>query len=541
MLIKELRQGMRGKLFVSAFLLIQAAMLFTVLIGMTAGEFGSSIFWVILAVPLLLIIPLTGFGSVHSELRAGTMELVFLTRLSALRIVSGKWVALVSQGVIFTCSVLPYAVLRYFLFSADVLSELLALFILLLSCGFLTALGIAISPIESRWLRPMLLIGSLIGLFFTLSFVVGALNILPGSVSLIEAGLFMLFLVLYYPASLFLALELSATQIAPLAENHATRKRLLGWAVLVGSAIVAAFVTEAPPPAVMAPALCILLIIFLDALCEEQTAIPSLYVPFIRRGTLGWLSARLLAPGWAPGFIYVTVTYFAAVLLMLAATGVHLAVGSKWLGSTKFLNDDTLIIIAMFTVAIYGSLIFPLALLKTVLPRLRAVFAGYVIISIISPFFGFIMVAFTLFNDVKIIGQVLICFSPFTMLWVMLLSPQAMESSRVICLVFSLLAVFIYMAALAYRAMQSFRDVRRGEAIALKVIQDEGKPLQPLPPVSNARTVSVPPPQIPVSLVGTPRPAPTPPPRTPPGPPPDFSASAQAPVPPSVPPGPSPS
>src|SRR5271163_850828 len=112
-LVKEIRQGFRSRVFVSAFLLIQGLMIFCVVLGLVfaAGDFteGSSVFfWIIICLPLLLIMPSHGFGTIGNEIKGNTMELLFLTRLSAWRIVAGKWTAIVAQTILIVCSILPY-------------------------------------------------------------------------------------------------------------------------------------------------------------------------------------------------------------------------------------------------------------------------------------------------------------------------------------------------------------------------------------------------------------------------------------------------
>ncbi|PTY01355.1 hypothetical protein DB346_13565 [Verrucomicrobia bacterium LW23] len=494
MLVKELRQGMRGKLFASAFQLVQAAMLFTVFISMTAGSQADPFFWVILAVPLVLIIPLNGFGSVYAELRTGTIELVFLTRLSALRIVAGKWVALMAQASIFACSVLPYAVLRYFLSSGtDIIAELLFLMYLVLGCGLFTAIGVALSPIESRWLRPILLIGAIIGLCmmlisFTSMLAYSAWGTGGGGSSYDNLGTSLLYIAIYYPASLLLALELSATQIAPIAENHATRKRLLGWTVLGVGTLAALFTTHVPPAASLMPAFILLGIIFLDALCEEQTCVPSVYVPFVRYGILGRLASWFLAPGWVSGLVYTTVTYVAAIALCIGAVVAHVALGGDWVKASaleELQSIDSITSISLLLTALYGSLIFPLALLKIAMPRLRMVFAGFIIIYLISPFFSLVLAAFQMLSDIQVVGAVLICFCPPTMLSVGLFESNIPVDLRPVCIVFSLVANGMFLAALAFRGYQAARDIRRAEEIAGQIIAGEGKPLEPLAPVAG--------------------------------------------------------
>src|SRR5690554_4672245 len=89
-IVKELRQGMRGRVFLGSFLLIQVAMMVCASGGLVAASltsvdqfrFFSGLFWVIIGVPLLIIIPSLGNASLRSELQANSLELVYLTRLT---------------------------------------------------------------------------------------------------------------------------------------------------------------------------------------------------------------------------------------------------------------------------------------------------------------------------------------------------------------------------------------------------------------------------------------------------------------------------
>src|ERR1043165_446027 len=130
MLVKELRQGMRSRLFVISFLLVQAAMILVAVLGLYAAvnkeetSEVSGLFWAILGAPLLIIMPMSGLGAVGNERKTNTLEPIFLTRLTARRILTGKWLALVAQTVLLVCAILPYAVLRYFLGGVDLGAEL---------------------------------------------------------------------------------------------------------------------------------------------------------------------------------------------------------------------------------------------------------------------------------------------------------------------------------------------------------------------------------------------------------------------------------
>ena len=161
MLVKELRQGMRSRIFVAAFYLTQLLMILSTVFSLIAASrtdnvpsdlfgFLSGLFWFMVSVPLLFVMPLLGFAALHTEMKAGTLELVFLTRLSAWRIVAGKWTAFMAETLLLVCAILPYVMLRYFLGGVGVIEDLQSLFFLLLASALLTATTLAMSPYESN-------------------------------------------------------------------------------------------------------------------------------------------------------------------------------------------------------------------------------------------------------------------------------------------------------------------------------------------------------------------------------------------------------
>jgi ABC-type Na+ efflux pump permease subunit len=236
MLVKELRQGMRSRVFVICFLVLQLAMLFLAIVGLTASTFDSSpaiiggFFWAIVATPLLLVMPVTGLTAIGGESRADTLELIFLTRLTARRIIFGKWIALVAQSLLLVAAVLPYAVLRYFLGGIDFLYEMQILGVLTFSSAVLTAIAVGLSPLPNKLMRLLMILafvgavifvgGSLVAVLFNpfSSFFGSAYswdwkNWLAGLVAPVGVMAFML--------------EVGAAKLAPAAENHTTPMRLI--------------------------------------------------------------------------------------------------------------------------------------------------------------------------------------------------------------------------------------------------------------------------------------------------------------------------
>lgn len=159
MLVRELRQGIQSGAFFWTFLLIQLALVlhaaFTVLA--TSGRFDGDLlrasggfFWTLLVITVGFVIPLRGVNSIATERTGNNLDLVRLTRLSATRIVVGKWAALVAQAALVVASVLPYLVLRYFLGGVNVVHELRALGWLLVGSAVVAALAIQASTRPQR-------------------------------------------------------------------------------------------------------------------------------------------------------------------------------------------------------------------------------------------------------------------------------------------------------------------------------------------------------------------------------------------------------
>lgn len=105
-------------------------------------------------------------------------------------------------------------------------------------------------------------------------------------------------------------LEIGCGKIAPAAENHSTRKRLIAAAIVVTAAILGHWLRAQYFFLVLA-AIAVTPACF-GGLLEETAAIPSVYIPFVRWNFIGRLAGRLLYPGWAAGLWFFAVT--AAIL-----------------------------------------------------------------------------------------------------------------------------------------------------------------------------------------------------------------------------------
>jgi len=362
MLVKEMRQGLRARVFVSAFLLMQCLMIFCVIMSLTAaddtfGNASSGFFWMMIGLPLLLVMPARGFGVLGSEIKGNTLELIFLTRLSSWRIVAGKWTAIIAQTLLLACSVLPYTVLRYFLGGINLLDDLQVLFVMIVVSAILTAVAVALSPFYRSWLAKIILsFGPFLLIWLGVVFFESQ-RFFHGMGTSPSASDYYIIVAVLGPLFLLLMFEIAVARIAPPAENHSFRKRLLGLLLLAAISILKFFRFD--PYFLQTIGIVLLLPICVTSLCEELKLIPSIYLPFVKRGFFGRLAGVIFYPGWPGGLLYSLLTL--AVFLFIFFNG------------RKSGTPDS----NMLQIAFLGGLLLPLAIEKICFARFRKTFAIY--------------------------------------------------------------------------------------------------------------------------------------------------------------------
>jgi len=359
--VKELRQGVRSRIFVSTLLLLQGSLVLLTIIGLVASdaqqdsEGVSAFFWILTAVFLILFLPLSGLNAVSSERTANTLELIFLTRLSSRRIVAGKWLAIVAQIVLLVFTILPYIMLRYFLGGVDLWWELLMVGGMLLVSAALSAITVGLSPLPAIVTRIVFVFGMFVCLYLLVAAIAimamgrgGMMGLYSPAASKngFAAVLLIIFVVL-------LMLEYGAARIAPSAENHSSPLRLIGLAAIAAGIILDHALFRSRSDGTFA-ALYFTLPILIGSLCEAPRAIVNVYRPFVRRGFFGKAAGRILYPGWPSATPY--------ALVVLSALGLEL----YYQGAVQRRADNLLLV-----VSIAGALLFPAAVIRFFGKRLR--------------------------------------------------------------------------------------------------------------------------------------------------------------------------
>lgn len=300
MLVKELRQGLRTNLFITAFILLQGFMILCIVMGSAesnSNDAANGFFWFFIIVALVVVQPLRGFSTLSNEFTLNTMDLIQMTRLDAWRITWGKWLAINAQTFLLVAAVAPYLVLRYFFGSINIFADLGLLGLCTVASALLSAITVGCSAFKNLIVRIAMLIGCSIVFSFLWGYTVQQLLNSRVSGSEIKQ-LCLLIYTCVFGAYFFLAF--GASRIAPGSENISTAKRLIGLAFAIGAWAFQLFGTDKEVCNVIA---CMILgLVVIDALSEELPVFGSVLRPFspaIRRPF-----AYLLTPGWHTGIIF---------------------------------------------------------------------------------------------------------------------------------------------------------------------------------------------------------------------------------------------
>ena len=375
-LVKELRQGLKSRAFVATFIIVQVTM--TLLVGMqlltAAGGGGrnamdafNGFFWAFVWLPLLVMMPARGLTAVSEELKGNTLDLVQLTHLSALRIVLGKWLALIFQTLLLVAAILPYAVLRYFFGEVDVFSDLTNIGLLLLTSMWLTAGAIALSSLHLA-VRIIILVALLP--IFLMGIIPMMLMRAFGTSSFSGIVEWTWVPVIFAAVYTFLLLEIAAARIAPIAENHSAPKRIIALALGAVGVVLAIFADDDVTGVWLGCSSIVFAWVSLEALCERTVLVPSLYTSFARRGILGRLLGRFLYPGWASGFLFTALLLAMLIIVALMMGRIHHS--STW-------ERDSQMMALIFPI-FFAAIIAPVAVLL-LFPKLKQPVWIYILVQ----------------------------------------------------------------------------------------------------------------------------------------------------------------
>ena len=252
-LIKETRQALKSRQFVLTFSVI--------LIASVAWTIAGSLsmmpniytrpsaprmligYYLLLALPMLLVVPLAAYRSLEAEIDDGTLELLSITSLSPWQIVLGKLASASLQMALYLVVLFPCVAYAYTLRGVDLPMLALMLAILITSAIFLTVIALSFAPLaRGRTGRISTLLVVLMVLLLG-EYLIGAAiitMILYGNPLPTSWTVFLLVTAVALAASLcHLLLTTTAAQLTPESENRSSPIR---WSLLIVTILTFAIV-----------------------------------------------------------------------------------------------------------------------------------------------------------------------------------------------------------------------------------------------------------------------------------------------------------
>lgn len=239
LVIREIRQGLRTRVFWTSFGLMLASCLVTALIAYGVhekaplaahGQQFFTAFFMILGLVHFLILPFNAFRSLMKEREEETWVLLSLTGLGPRRILLGKALSTLIQGVLYASAILPFIVYSYFLNGIALPSILFVLFLGFAHHVLLTVAAVCLATVgDNRAFRAgaQLVCGlMLFGMFSSAVSLAGILVNVGGSLSgqkemMATAGATLLNELIL----VLVLLEAAASRLMLVTEDYAKRPR----------------------------------------------------------------------------------------------------------------------------------------------------------------------------------------------------------------------------------------------------------------------------------------------------------------------------
>jgi hypothetical protein len=242
-LVKETRQALKSRQFLLTFTLVLFlawgwSILGIALIGPGAsvGAYGGEMFlgyFIILALPLIVIVPFGAYRSLTAEQETRTYELLSITALGPRQIVAGKLGSAVVQMSVYLSAVSPCLAFTYLLRGLDFLTILYFLGGITLASLGASAIGLLLATITPRnQFQVVPMVAAVLGLFL------GFIFLIMGAVAFFEEGASSQFadwafwlanaaVLTVFAAYFLLVCEAAAARLSFASDNRSSRLRAI--------------------------------------------------------------------------------------------------------------------------------------------------------------------------------------------------------------------------------------------------------------------------------------------------------------------------
>ncbi len=239
-LVKETRQALKSRQFVVSFSVLLFAALGWTIIGSlslmpqiyTSPSASRMLigYYLVLALPMLLVVPMAAYRSLEGEIDDGTLEMLSITTLSPWQIVLGKLASAMLQMLLYFVALFPCVAYAYTLRGVDLPTTLLIMAILIVAAIMLTITALFFAPLSrTRTGRISTLFAVMIILLLSewgLAYLV-IMMIMYGNPLSSEWIFFLVTATVLISISMgHLLLTVTAAQLTPDSENRSTQIRI---------------------------------------------------------------------------------------------------------------------------------------------------------------------------------------------------------------------------------------------------------------------------------------------------------------------------
>lgn len=389
-LVKEARQALKSRQFLITFSLLLVAawgwtatailMLMPRIYYVPSGQTLLIGYYLVLAVPMLLVVPLAAHRSLAAEVDDGTLDLLSVTSLSAMQIITGKLASAALQMMLYFVALFPCVAFSYVLRGVD-LPSIVGMLGLTIAVGILlTVFGLFLAALpKSRAGQLGMLVGMLI-IEMIAQYAVAML-----AIEIIQGGFFgeidvrfiantVIIIGITATAALVL-LRAAAAELSPPSENRSTpiRKALIWHQSAVVCWLIYYLLEPRSSNMGLVIAICYMSV-FWTLVGGLMVSESSILTPRVRREMPATFLERAwstwMTPGPATGLVYAVLSYFTfcvTVLLVTVLAPNNVAIAGGIMVAVPFADPVPL----MMTFGGYMMLILTLTRLMMALIRKR--------------------------------------------------------------------------------------------------------------------------------------------------------------------------
>ncbi len=238
-LIKEARQSLKSRQFITTFFLLLFASCVWTVLGIVfnapdvyyvpSGDTLLAGYYFVLAIPLIFMVPLAAHRSLAAEIDDDTFEMLVITQLSAMRIVMGKLNSAMLQMMVYFAAIVPCLAFSYLLRGVTLLTIALLIGTVFFTALLLTTFSLMLATLApnraGQTLALLAVLAVLVfGEFFCAAFCLDVvLSARMGDQ--VEVIIFSVIFLVVGGSCMAIFVRAAAARIAPVTENRSTALR----------------------------------------------------------------------------------------------------------------------------------------------------------------------------------------------------------------------------------------------------------------------------------------------------------------------------